>query len=263
MVTLDQAGWKRATVVILPAPAPVRHVVDFLWIDERPRLSPRCHQWRIVADDAPHIIYYRYSDPVARTDRHRLNVVGARHRYVDVDCSHRLVTVGARLKPGALPALFGVSAHELTNRSVPAQLLVRSTADPLSRLEDATARDATHHIATLVAELTARGRAIDIRARRVADAHANDTRTIRNIAEEMGVGDRALRAWSAVHLGLGLRRFMSIRRLHRAIEARLSHADRTWSSIAASAGFADQPHLVRDCQALLGESPGEFLARAS
>jgi AraC-like DNA-binding protein len=36
----------------------------------------------------------------------------------------------------------------------------------------------------------------------------------------------------------------------------------TWSRIAAAHGFADQSHLVRDCRAMLGESPSEFVARA-
>jgi AraC-like DNA-binding protein len=86
--------------------------------------------------------------------------------------------------------------------------------------------------------------------------------SVRELARRMGIGDRALRAWSATHLGMGIRRFMTIRRLHRALEQRIRHPDTTWSRIAAAAGFADQSHLVRDCRALLGESPSEFLARA-
>src|SRR5687767_6541155 len=84
MVTLDQAGWRRSAVVLVPAPAAIRDLVDFLWIDERPRLSPLVpHQWRVVADDAPHLIYSRTQDSLARTDHHRLHVVGARQRWVD------------------------------------------------------------------------------------------------------------------------------------------------------------------------------------
>ena len=262
MVTLDQAGWKRASVVILPAPAAVRDVVEFLWIDERAGSSPRRDQWRIVPDDAPHVIYYRFTDHVAHTDTHRLNIVGARQRYADVDCSRRLVTVGARLRPGALPALFGIAAQELTDQSVSAQVLVRVQADQtLARLEDVSPRDAAAHIATFVEALSVRGQSVDARARQLQAM--DTTRPIRDIASAMGIGDRALRAWSSSHLGVGLRRLMSIRRLHRALESRLQHPKRTWSSIAAASGFADQPHLVRDCRALLGESPSEFLARAT
>ena len=263
MVTLDQAGWNRSSIVLVAPPTAVRELIDFLWIDERPRFSPRCHQWRVVADDAPHLIYYRYADPITGTSRHKLNVVGARQRYTDVNCSHRIVSVGARLKPGALPALLGVNAAELTDRSVPVQEFVRRQAfDALSRFEDASPNDATHHIVSLVAALIASGRTIDARVRRVVEVDARNTNCVRDIAGDMHVSDRALRAWSAAHLGLGLRRFMSIRRLHQALEMRIAHPHRTWSRIAAAVGFADQPHLVRDCRSLLGESPGEFIARA-
>jgi AraC-like DNA-binding protein len=217
-----------------------------------------------VADDAPHIIYTRFVDPRTGAEGHRLNIVGVRPLYADVDCTHRLVTVGARLRPGALRALFGITADELTNRSVAAESIVRLEAcRALSRLEDHGPHDLPTHIASFVTELVARGRAVDHRARWLARVDPCSGRPIHHVAAAMGFGDRALRAWSATHLGLGLKRFLSIRRLHCALESRLSHPATTWSRIAAATGFADQPHLVRDCRALLGESPTEFLSRAS
>jgi AraC-like DNA-binding protein len=237
--------------------------VDFLWADERPRLSPRGHEWRVVADDAAHVIYARYTDPRTGSGAHRLHVVGARPRYADVDCRHRVLTVGARLRPGALPALAGANAAELTGRSVPAEDVVREPARQiLSRLEADEPGNAVTHVASFIAMLVARGRTIDDRARWLADVDGRGSGAVRAVADEMGVGGRALRAWSATHLGLGLKRFLSIRRLHRAVETRLCNPSMTWSRIAAATGFADQAHLVRDCHTLLGESPGEFVARA-
>jgi AraC-like DNA-binding protein len=262
MVTLDQAGWNRSAVIIVPAPPAIRHLVEFLWIDERPRRSPRAHQWRIVADDAPHLIYGRFSDRLRRTDLHRLHVVGARQWYTDVDCSQRIVTVGARMRPGAIPALFRMSAAEVTDNSVAIDGIVRqSTRAILPRFDDVAATDAPALLAELVSELAARGRPIDARICQLTDVVTNRG-SIHDAARHLGVTDRALRAWSAMHLGIGLRRFMSIRRLHAALETRIRHSSETWSRIAAATGYADQSHLVRDCHALLGESPGEYLARA-
>jgi AraC-like DNA-binding protein len=194
---------------------------------------------------------------------HRLHVVGARTRYTDVDCSRRILTIGARLRPGALPALFDVAANELTNRSVPAESLVRHAAElALSRLELDPAADTMSHVVSFIERLIARGRCVDGRASVLGAIATPDGRAVRDVAATLGIGERALRSWSAAHLGLGLRRFLRIRRLHTALEHRLSTPSATWSRIAAAAGFADQPHLVRDCHALLGESPGEFFARA-
>jgi len=261
VVTLDQAGWHRSTLVMRPPPASLSAFVDFLWIDERPRRSPRSHQWRIVADDAAHIIYTRHDSDAG--ERHRLHVVGARTRYADVDCSKRILTAGARLRPGALPALFDIAASELTNRSVPVESFVRLAArQALSRLEVDAPADTILNLVTFVEQLIIRGRDLDDRARRLAAITTSRVHAVRDVADALGIGERALRSWSAAHLGLGLRRFLRIRRLHTALESRLNDPGATWSRIAAAAGFADQPHLVRDCRALLGESPSEFFARA-
>jgi AraC-like DNA-binding protein len=62
---------------------------------------------------------------------------------------------------------------------------------------------------------------------------------------------------------MGLKRLLKIRRLHAALELRLAGAHETWGQVAAAAGYADQPHLVRDCRTFLGESPSEFVSRSS
>jgi AraC-like DNA-binding protein len=263
VVTLDQAGWRRDALVILPAPAIIADVVEYLWIDERSRAHVASHRWRVVADDAPHLIYVRFVDASRRIEGHRLHLVGARRRFVDVDCSRRQLTAGARLRPGAIPALVRADASLLTDRGEPIESFAGEPARrTLHRLETASPAQAAWHIASLIAELAQVGRALDPRARWLASADARDGRAVREVARQLGVGDRALRAWSTTHLGLGVRRFMRIRRLHRALETRFTAPSATWSTIAASAGFADQPHLVRDCRALLGESPQQFFTRA-
>ena len=119
------------------------------------------------------------------------------------------------------------------------------------------------HLTAFIEDVARRARDVDARARWLATVDTTHARTVDAVARSLGIGDRALRGWSATHLGLGLKRLLRIRRLHAALHARLTHPDATWSRIAAASGFADQPHLVRDCRALLGESPGQFFARAS
>ena len=263
MVTLDQAGLNHASVVMVPVPPSLQDVVELLWLDQRPRLSVDHRPWRVVADDAPHVIYYRYLSDDARTIRHRLNAVGARGHYTDVDCSRRLFTVGARLRPGALPALFDVAAHEFTNRSVATeQLANRPAREALARMDDESPLTAVRHVTSFIETVARRGRSIDARARWLTTAGATPARTVQDVAKSLGIGERALRGWCTAHLGLGLRRWLNIRRLHVALHTRLQQPAATWSRIALASGFADQPHFVRDCRALLGESPGEFFARA-
>ena len=263
MVTLDQAGRARAKLVILPPPQELAHVVEFLWLDTHTDARATSSTWRIVPDDAPHIIYARFTDRDRRTERHRLHVVGARRHHVDIDCRCRLLTAGARLRPGTLTGLFNVSADELTDASVPAELLARPEArNMVGRLEDELPNAAVGHLTSFIAALLARGRTIDCRAQRLGTTPRRHPPGIRDVAAELGIGERALHAWAMTHLGLGLKRFLTVRRLHAAIATRLADNTATWSRIAALTGYADHPHLVRDCCTLLGESPSEFLARA-
>ena len=122
--------------------------------------------------------------------------------------------------------------------------------------------DARAQVERFIRELARRGNPVDRRTHSLVRLRPAADATLSRFADELGVSDRALRSWSSQHLGLGLKRCLSIRRLHNAIESRLVAPRATWSRIAAAHGFADQSHLVRDCRAMLGESPSEFLARA-
>jgi hypothetical protein len=92
---LDHGGWGRADLAVLQPVAPLSGVVEFFWIDEWSSRRRPSRQFRIVADDAPHVIWHVYGG------RHRsqtLGLVGGRSTYRDVDVSARLVTVGVRLR---------------------------------------------------------------------------------------------------------------------------------------------------------------------
>src|SRR4051812_13612090 len=76
MVILDQGGRRRSLSTILAPPPALASVVESMWIDEWPRRTVS-GAWRIVADDAPHIIWHLLDDPAGRR-RDRICLVGAR-----------------------------------------------------------------------------------------------------------------------------------------------------------------------------------------
>jgi AraC-like DNA-binding protein len=107
-----------------------------------------------------------------------------------------------------------------------------------------------------------RGRGMDVRAAWLSSLGRTRSIAVGDVAATFGMPLRSLHAWSVTTLGLGTRRFLKIRRLHAALELRLSGEADSWARAAADAGYADQSHLVRDCTSLLGESPSWFAARA-
>ena len=260
-MTLDEGGWRRRNVRVITPPAVLRDVVEFFWIDEWCDEAATAHSFRIVADDAPHILWYLSGRHVLRTQR--LCAAGARAWHHDATLTGRRVMAGARLVPGAIPVLFDLPAFALTNRSVPLETIVSPPAiGRLRRMRFATRAGLVDDLSSLIEGLRRR-RSADSRAAWIASTDRASTTTVASFGEAFDMPSRTVRDWSARTLGIGLKRLLKIRRLHAALELRLSRTYETWGQIAATAGYADQSHLIRDCRSLLGESPSEFLARGA
>lgn len=260
MVALDQAGRARNDLHLLRPPPGLAGFVEFMWVQRRLQSDATAAAWRIVADDAPHLLWH--VSEVKGQQRHRLALVGARTRHVDADASARLLTVGVRLRPGAIPALFGPAAEVFTDRSHTLEEVAGTPGRILA--EELSARAWSDAPQALWSFLTARVAcrpAMDPRIRWLAAADVEKYPTVDALATALGLSSRAVRSLSRHHLGMGLARIRRIRRLHRALHIGLTTKDGTWTRAAAGEGYADQAHFIRDCRALLGETPRTFAAR--
>ena len=258
MMTLDQGGQRRAVQRVFRADTTLSDLVEFAWVDDWVAHPPAQPVWRVVADDAPHLIWHFYDETAGLADRAEL--VGARRTFFDVDLAHRRLTVGVRLRPGAIPALFGVPASSCTDRSLPLRDVMRS-ARALSGATRMCAGDVSATTFELIHDVrrSRRARGLGgIASALVPGSH----RTIGDIARRAGVCERTLRAHCRRELGMNLRTVLRIRRLHTALEQKYASPGTRWSAIAAASGYADQSHFIRDCRRLLGESPSAFVARA-
>ena len=260
-MTLDEGGWRRSSVRVVAPPAVLSAIVELFWIDEWSEAETSGRQFRIVADDAPHLLWH-----VSR-DRERgaqsLTLVGSRACHHDVDLSGRHLLIGARLRPGALPMLTHLPAMQFTNRSVPLLDLVDRSGAATVRRTTAACQDATvDQLATCIDSLARQGSALDPRVAWIGGLDRDAQMSVAELERLFGMPARTLRAWSIANFGMGLKRLLRIRRLHAALEMWLSGAHSSWTRVAAAAGYSDQPHLIRDCRALLGQAPAAFVARA-
>ncbi|WP_336793455.1 helix-turn-helix domain-containing protein [Gordonia malaquae] len=148
---------------------------------------------------------------------------------------------GIRFSPGLLPALLGVPADELTDSVVPladvGSSLVRSLGTP-ERAGLAAARLDVDRWVTPTVRALASGAA-------VAD-----------VADHLGITERTLHRRAAAAFGYGPRRLQVILRAGRAIDLMRTGVD--LSDAAATAGYADYPHLYRDIVRLTGRRPAQF-----
>jgi AraC-like DNA-binding protein len=266
VVTLDQAGWLGPRAKVERAPSSIAAYVDHVFtLDFR---AADQVGWRVLPDTQAHVLVHRGSGRGGRAEL-RASVVGSRNVAVDVDVSDRLWTVGVRLGPGALPELVGVPASELTDRGV-----------GFEELWGRQGQELIEWLSQVTGPAAARTRLLSYLSRRLSDAREPDWKArafghavytsgmsdVGTIAGRMGVAPRTLRAQAGALLGLTPKRFTRIARVFAALRSMLDTSGtdpsrRSWSRVAHGCGFADHPHLVREFQSLLGETPKTFLAR--
>ncbi|HEX2287086.1 MAG TPA: AraC family transcriptional regulator [Mycobacterium sp.] len=150
--------------------------------------------------------------------------------------------VGLRFRPGILPRLLGVPAHEVRNDRV-----------PLTDLRSMPSRDRS--LVGLASELASeRPRAETApwslpMLSQVTDSLAAGS-TVADVAAEVGWSRRTLQRQCTAVYGYGPAVLRRILRFRNAVQ--LLNDGHSYADVAARAGYADQPHLHREVRGLAG-----------
>ncbi|WP_098247427.1 helix-turn-helix transcriptional regulator [Streptomyces formicae] len=176
---------------------------------------------------------------------------------------------GVQFRPGGFrPFAPHLEVASLTGHRLPLPDVFPHLADPAA---DDTARriiapdDEHARVAALDAFLTALGPAPDPRAdlaMRLVDRVREDrsVRRVSVLARTEGLSVRSLQRLFSAYVGVGPKWIILHYRIHQALEQAEStpHAAIDWPDIAASLGYADQAHLVRDFTATVGVPPTAY-----
>lgn len=249
MILLDQAGAGAQHASLVAAPANLSHLVQHAFVQRHASLSAPA-VWRVVPEAHANILAVESRD----SPHIRFFVVGSRTRFADVNLVGRRATIGIRLELGTLPVITRLPAGDFTDRVVPVSSLTGAAADHLSRFDDDPTESAI--IAALFDFVAAAARGCSARYPR--SVVRSDTLGKR-LVNPLGVARRTFYARLKAEIGLAPRQFHRVERLERALRARTVGV--TWGRAAAIAGYADQAHLTREAQRLLGESPGTWSRR--
>ena len=176
--------------------------------------------------------------------------------------------VGVRFAPGAFPAVAGLPAAELVGIEVDAEQLWGRPAAALGRAV-AAAASPQQALAALQGRVRAHaggppdplvsaavrglrpGQAAEV-AVLSASLHISETQLRRRFRAAVGLGPKA------VHRILRFQGFLAL--VQRAIAQGRPAGDDGLGLLALRAGYADQPHLTRECVRLTGVTPRVFLA---
>jgi AraC-like DNA-binding protein len=172
--------------------------------------------------------------------------------------------LGIRLRPGAVGAFVAIAADQLLDITVPlaeAPAALRVDAAQLASLPDSAARIAllTAACRARVASLDAFDPVIGGALTRWARPHEVGFPTISILVRDLGLSERAFERRFVARVGLTPVRFRRLARL-RAVLRLFSAGACDWAALAATTGFSDQSHLVRDFQAFVGLSPTRWAA---
>lgn len=159
---------------------------------------------------------------------------------------------GVRLHAGRGPALLGVPAHELSDRTWSLDE-VWGTADARRLVEQVAVSPVQALEAWAVGGLMRS--AADVFGERVHGLLGRSL-SVSEVADAMGYSARQLHRRSLPVFGYGPQHLGRVLRMLRALaEADAGH---DWAGIAQRAGYVDQAHLTRDFRALAGATPTEL-----
>ncbi len=169
--------------------------------------------------------------------------------------------VGALLRPGATPLLFGVPASDLAERHIPLQDVWGSSAtarlvDRLAACTGETARLASFE-AFLMQRLTPRPIGLHPAIAQTLDALLPDAR-IGLLRAASGLNRKRFDSLFRDSVGLTPKRYQRLIRFRAAL-ARLAEGEQAdLADIAYAAGFSDQAHFQHEFRAIAGITPGAY-----
>jgi AraC-like DNA-binding protein len=167
--------------------------------------------------------------------------------------------LGVRFRVGAAGAALRLPAGELLNDSPTLTAVWPDGAELAERVAaPSDTRRRLGVLANLVAARLADAPAPDPLVRAAVLGLSRPRARIAELGERLGISERQLRRRFESAVGYPPRTLARVLRLQRFLALAAPGGD--LARLAAEAGYADQPHLTRDCVRLAGLSPAALLA---
>jgi AraC-like DNA-binding protein len=232
-------------------------------------------RWRnmILPDGAMELIF-NLGDPQKLCARHDLTkhtvfrhswISGERTSPIVIDESGFVHLVGVRLRAGGGWPFLGIPLRNFTNQVVELEsILGREIAGLRDRLGEAPSDDARFDL--LESWLVQRGRARTTPTKAVSCAlrvirNSSDAVRIGRLAEQIGISHKHLLREFDRCVGLRPKMFARLCAFQRIIRFVGQKTNVDWSETAATCGYYDQAHLIREFRAFTGLTPVDYLTK--
>lgn len=184
---------------------------------------------------------------------------GPRTSFYVKEVAGPVVSVGAQLLPGAVQALFGISAGELAGRHTPLAELWGAAADSLQQ-QLAAETEPRRQLARLESFLAAQvpaGAALHPCVAQALAACAQPGR-IDDMVIESRYSHRGFIALFRQATGMSPKRYARLMRFQGLLAALRKDAAASLSELAYRAGYSDQAHMTREFREFAGVTPSQY-----
>lgn len=256
-------------MIAAPADRRLRPFVELLWSADDGNAARPAHREHVLPTGRMHVVLRLGDEPLrlfaGAADAAGWTVSpaligGARAGFYVREVTRAAGSVGAVLRPGAARAVLGAPAGAFAGAHVPLDTAWGERA--VSSLRERLACAASHAERLRIFEqhlldrLPA-GAAVDALVRQSL-AQLRDGRSVGDVVRASGWSHRTLTARFAEAVGLTPKRYVRVRRFHRALTMR----DAAWADVAAALRYADQAHFTREFREFAGLTPTAYRAAA-
>jgi AraC-like DNA-binding protein len=166
------------------------------------------------------------------------------------------LALGTKFRPGGFHAFHPVSAHTLTDRTLPASEIFTPWEERGDERERIAAREAA---------LRAHGFADDPRIAELRELFAAmlanpPLTTVEQLCAHAGYSKRTLQRLFREYVGVTPKWVLQRIRLHEAAE-RMDGGEGDWPRLALELGYFDQAHFIKAFKAVIGRTPAAYGAR--
>lgn len=190
-------------------------------------------------------------------------IVTGLHRsaYV-IDTRQQAAIMGVHLKPGGAWRLLGVPAHELSDARVDLRaILGREIPELMDRLMAVTGAGARLHLLDrLLCARPLRSLHPAVEWASLQIARFPESIRVTGLAEESGISSRRFGEIFNREIGMSPKSYARLRRFRRTLDSAHGTSAPDWCDLAATMGYADQAHLIREFREFSGLTPTAYHA---
>lgn len=235
-------------------------IADLAWRCRVEHRRPETH--RLLPFNEPSIVIRRRFDENDRTEDCRLLISPAQPEGGEYSPIPGEEQFAVRLAPELMEGALRLRAAEFTKEECDIPVSIRPVFAPA--LLAGESGDAARSLELLLRAV------VEIAGEATPDSVAHAAGLLRRtsgrlilseLASIADVSSRHLRREFNLRFGMSPRAMARRLRLTSAILEAETAAKPDWAGIAAGHGFSDQPHLIRECRAFLGETPRAIHAK--